>query len=120
MKEFVKMFKALSDENRLRILKILEQRPLCVCEITAVLGLATSTISSHLAILRDAGFIQDHKEGKWVNYELIRKPEDSIPTELLLRLLQWLDKDEIVRNDKTIAANVDRFTLCHIPDKQTK
>ena len=70
MRELVKVFKALSDSNRIRILKMLEVRPLCVCEITEVLKLATSTVSKHLSILRDAGYIIDQKEGKWVNYYL--------------------------------------------------
>lgn len=120
MKELVKMFKALSDPNRLRILKVLEQRPLCVCEITNVLGLATSTVSSHLAILREAGFIQDHKEGKWVSYALIKGTEESMPTELLSRILPWLEEDEMVRKDRSLAASVDRFNLCSIPDRQIK
>ena len=50
-------FKALSDPNRTRILKMLQVRPLCVCEITELLGLATSRVSKHLSILRNAGFL---------------------------------------------------------------
>ena len=64
MRDVVKVFKALSDSNRVRILKMLEVRPLCVCEITRILNLATSTVSKHLSILRDVDFILDHKEGK--------------------------------------------------------
>ena len=70
MRKQAKIFQALSDTNRIRILKMLEMRPLCVCEITDVLKLATSTVSKHLSILRDAGFIIDEKEGRWVNYYL--------------------------------------------------
>ena len=57
LKEKAKIFKALSDPNRLRILKMLQTKDLCVCEITSVLNLATSTVSKHLSILRDSGFI---------------------------------------------------------------
>ena len=61
MRELVKIFKALSDSNRIRIIKMLQIRPLCVCEITAVLNLATSTVSKHLSILREADLIYDIK-----------------------------------------------------------
>ena len=69
--------KALGEANRIRILKMLEIRPLCVCEITAVLRLAPSTVSKHLSILREAGFIIDQKEGKWVNYCLNEGQEEG-------------------------------------------
>ena len=55
MRKLSKTFQALSDTNRIRILKIFEQRSLCVCEITEILKLANSTVSKHLSILRDAG-----------------------------------------------------------------
>jgi len=59
VRDLSRVFKALSDMNRVRILKMLEIRPLCVCEITEVLQLATSTVSKHLSILRDTHFIID-------------------------------------------------------------
>ena len=64
------VFKALSDANRLRILNMIVEKPLCVCEITDILELATSTVSKHLSILRDSGLIVDEKNGKWVNYRI--------------------------------------------------
>jgi len=70
MRKLAKTFQALSDTNRIRILKMLEVRHLCVCEITEILYLANSTVSKHLSILRDAEFILDEKDGKWVNYFL--------------------------------------------------
>ena len=70
MKELVKVFKALGDKNRLQIIKMLEQKELCVCEISFLLKLANSTVSKHLSILRDAGLIEDKKDGKWVNFKL--------------------------------------------------
>jgi ArsR family transcriptional regulator len=70
MKSHLKIFKALGDKNRLRIMKMLEARPMCVCEITAVLNLAPSTVSKHLSLLHEAALIEDRKEGRWVNYTL--------------------------------------------------
>ncbi|MFO7524521.1 MAG: metalloregulator ArsR/SmtB family transcription factor, partial [Ignavibacteriaceae bacterium] len=62
IEEKTKFFKTLSDPNRLRILKMLQIKPLCVCEITDVLQLATSTVSKHLSILKETGFIIEEKD----------------------------------------------------------
>jgi len=64
------MFKALSDETRLNIVGLLGIRELCVCEIMVALGLTQSTTSHHLMILKNAGVVDDRKEGKWVFYRL--------------------------------------------------
>ena len=108
-----KVFKALGESNRLRILKMLEIRPLCVCEITEVLQLATSTVSKHLSILRDAGFITDHKEGKWINYCLIDALEED--SHLLQSLLSsGLQSDETVLRDVEKVGSVDRYKICKV------
>ncbi len=59
---------ALSDESRLRTFLVLKDRELCVCQIVALLGLATSTVSKHLSILKSAGLISSRKHGRWVYY----------------------------------------------------
>ena len=109
-----KAFKALGEANRLRILKMLEIRPLCVCEITAVLQLATSTVSKHLSILRDAGFIIDQKEGKWVNYCLGDAAEGEEIHQLQRLLLSGLSKDETVQRDAEKVRSVDRYEICNV------
>lgn len=70
MQQYLDIFKALSDRNRLRILLMLRTRPLCVCEISEVLNIALSTISSHLKILKNTGLIEDEKDGRWVIYRM--------------------------------------------------
>lgn len=70
MEELLKIFKALSDETRLRIIKLLEQGELCVCDIVAALDTIQPKISFHLAVLKEAELIQDRKEGKWIHYKL--------------------------------------------------
>ena len=112
MEILVKTFKALSDTNRIRILKILEIRPLCVCEITAILNLAPSTVSKHLSILREAGFIFDQKENKWVNYHLNRASQLPQVKELLPFLKKWLPNDSEINKDKEKAKVVNREKLC--------
>ncbi|MEM2917491.1 MAG: metalloregulator ArsR/SmtB family transcription factor [Candidatus Bathyarchaeia archaeon] len=65
-----KLFKALADETRIRILKLLKVREMCVCEVMVALDLTQPTASHHLGILENAGLVKDRKEGKWVFYSL--------------------------------------------------
>jgi len=112
MREIVKLFKALSDPNRIRILKMLELRPLCVCEITEVLQLATSTVSKHLSILRDVDLIIDNKEGKWVNYKLNMSGRGINAKELLVLIGTSLNDDRVICADFRRVKEVDRNTIC--------
>jgi len=105
-KENTKLFKALSDESRLRILKMLQTKPLCVCEITEVLNLAVSTVSKHLRILRDAGFLLEEKEGKWINYMINSRPADSRISSILSSLDYWIADEEIIISDKNKIKNI--------------
>jgi len=70
MNELVTIFKALSDETRLRIIKLLEEGELCVCDITAALDMVQPKVSFHLSALKEAGLIKDRKTGKWIHYSL--------------------------------------------------
>ena len=73
LRELVKVFKALSDETRIRLLKLLQQRELCVCELMQALDMTQSRISRNLGILKDAGLVQDRRDGLWVHYSLNEK-----------------------------------------------
>jgi ArsR family transcriptional regulator len=70
MKTLTTVFKALSDETRVRIIKLLEKGELCVCDITAALDIVQPKVSFHLGVLWEAGLIQDRKQGKWIHYWL--------------------------------------------------
>ncbi len=65
------VFKAFSDETRLRILFLLAERELCVCEIVAVLGMQQGKISRHLAVLKHAELVSDRRDGTWIYYSLL-------------------------------------------------
>ncbi len=91
---------------------MLETRSLCVCEITAILKLATSTVSKHLSILRNAGFVSDAKEGKWINYSLVRSPAGPYINRLLPLFAKWLPDNEVVKADAKKALSIDRETVC--------
>jgi ArsR family transcriptional regulator len=70
MTDTSRIFKALADETRLRILTLLLSGELCVCEVTAALDLPQSTASRHLAYLRNAGWVLDRRQGIWMYYRL--------------------------------------------------
>lgn len=96
MKPFIRVMKALSDPNRVKIIKMLEQKELCVCELTAALGLAQPTVSKHLKQLEDAGLVEYRKEGPWVNYRLAGNSESPYATAMLGQVRRWLNDDKEV------------------------
>jgi ArsR family transcriptional regulator len=74
MKEALKIFKALSDPTRLRIVSLLLRRELCVCELMFILKMEQSRISHQLRILKDADLVEDTRDGRWIIY---RVPSES-------------------------------------------
>jgi ArsR family transcriptional regulator len=112
IEEKTRIFKALSDPNRLRILKMLQTKSLCVCEITDVLKLATSTVSKHLSILKGTGFIIEEKDGKWVNYLINPRPSDARISSVLSTLDFWISDDQLIISDKQKVQKVDRNDVC--------
>ena len=110
--EKTKIFKALSDQNRLRILKALQTKVLCVCEIRELLQLANSTVSQHLKILKEAGFIAEQKEGKWVNYKINLHPTDERVIAILTSLDFWISDEEAIINDKKKIKYLNRNVIC--------
>lgn len=106
------IFKALSDKNRIRILKMLQKKSLCVCEITDTLKLAASTVSNHLKILTQTGLIISYKDGKWINYSINSNPENNLLTSVLLYLQFVLEDDDTIIKDRKAILKVDRNVLC--------
>lgn len=70
MKKIAEFYKALGDETRLKIIKMLSGHEMCVCEIIDKLDMSQPAISHHLKILRQAGLVKDSREGKWIYYSL--------------------------------------------------
>ncbi len=106
------IFRALSDRNRMRILKALQSRHLCVCEIRELLNLANSTVSQHLKILKDSGFILEEKEGKWVNYMINQHPVDKRVSAVLSALDFWINDEDLIIEDKNKVKTLDRNVIC--------
>jgi len=94
MKSFIRIMKALSDPNRVRVLKLLQKKELCVCEIQEFLQLAQSTVSKHMKTLEDAGLVVRERRGTWIVYSLADTRNQDYGTELLALLNGWLDNDK--------------------------
>ena len=120
MQETLSIAKALADSNRMRVLAVLmANEELCVCQITALLKLATATVSRHMSILHDARLVQSRKQGRWVYYRLC----DTFP----VRLRQWLEESlgqsPQADADRAAVAQVlacDRNELCRCQRPQRR
>lgn len=93
MKSFVKVMKALSDPNRVKIIKMLQHKSMCVCEMRAALSIAQPTVSKHLKVLEAAGLVDFQKDGLWVNYHLTDGRDSPYAAALLGNLRHWLEED---------------------------
>ena len=95
----VHVYKALGHPARLRIVAMLRSGELCACQITAVLKLAPSTVSAHLAELRRAGLLTEHKDGRWIYYHLAQS-EDAV--EIGESSWQRVRRDPRIRSDAAV------------------
>jgi ArsR family transcriptional regulator len=111
MKDFIRVMKALSDPNRVRLLKMLQVRPLCVCEIQAVLRIAQPTVSKHLKVLENAGLVTSSKEGLWMNYSLSHGEKNPYAATLLGNLRHWMSGDPEVLPMAGAAGTVCRMEI---------
>ncbi len=93
MKTFIRVMKALSDPNRVRVLKLLQAGELCVCEIQKVLGLAQSTASKHMKLLEDSGLVERKRQKNWIIYSLANESNNEYAPILLEKLNEWLSDD---------------------------
>ena len=112
MREFIKVMKALSDPNRVKMIKMLQRRVMCVCELQGALGLAQSTVSKHLKILEDSGMIAFTKEGLWVNYRLADGAKNPYVACLLGNLRHWLEDDPEVEALLNRLPEIRREFIC--------
>ena len=112
MRTFIKVMKALSDRNRVKMIKLLQHKVMCVCEIQAALGLAQSTVSKHLKILEEAGLITYYKDGLWVNYSLADGTDSPFAANLLGNLKHWLDDDSELKAIVEQLPNIRREDIC--------
>lgn len=99
MRDLTKVFKALSDETRIRMLKLLSQGELCVCEIMQAMEISQSRASRNLGILKEAGLLKDKRIGQWVHYSL-NKEGTAYHSALLQLVNNCLNDDKTILKDK--------------------
>ena len=104
----VDLLKTLAHPVRLRILALLREGELCVCQVTEILGFAPSTISEHLSLLRRAGLVEERKEAKWVFYTLA---DDPALGPLFAALWPLLEGDGAIRSDARHGSVVRRMPI---------
>ena len=114
MQNIIDINKALSDQNRVRALMLLTEGGLCVCQIIEVLGIAPSTTSKHMSILKQAGLVDSKKDGRWINYSL-SNGTDAIAIQAIDWITKNLKNDPVVLNDKQQlkrVLDIDKEALC--------
>lgn len=115
MKQELSLFKALSDETRLRIMVLLCEKELCVCQIMWALDLDQAKVSRHLTVLRNAGIVEDRREGLWIYYSLTR-PRNELERCIFTTFRDYFKKTELFKKDirnmkKCIQLPVQKLTL---------
>ena len=100
MQDLLNIYKALSEEIRLRIIKLLEHGELCVCDIVAALDMIQPKVSFHLVVLKEAGLIKDRKQGKWTHYSI--DDSDIFRRFLLLSALERTSSEAIEQDKRRL------------------
>jgi ArsR family transcriptional regulator, arsenate/arsenite/antimonite-responsive transcriptional repressor len=112
VKSLAGVFKALSDESRLRIMNLLYfSGELCVCDIEEVMGFTQTKVSRHLAYLRRAGLVDDRRKGLWMLYS-IAKPRSQEQQKILTFLADLLQSNEVAQKDAKRLASQIRKGCC--------
>jgi len=108
VEDLVRVGKALSDPTRIRVLSCLAVRDLCVCELVHLMNLGQPAVSRHLGILKEAGLVEDVRDGKYVNYRLRRPARGAFAESVLLALLASHRGDPDLQELRERALVVDR------------
>lgn len=109
MLNLVKIFKALSDETRIRILKVLMERECCVCEIIQALDISGTRASRNLGILKDAGFIKSRRDGLCVVYSTNEQNVNSNIVSLIQMIRSSLVSENTIMQDRERLNHAERI-----------
>ena len=115
MKNLIKTAKAISDETRIRILKVLLERECCVCEVMQALDISQSRASRNLGILENAGFVKPRRDGLWIVYSIDKQTMNSHVASLTEMLRSSLIDEEIVMRDRKRLSRATRVGPRLIP-----
>lgn len=109
MNNVILIAKAFSDTNRVRALSALRGGELCVCQIIELLGLAPSTVSKHMSVLKQAGLVSSRKEERWMYYKLPADNDTSIAVRGAIKwIFQSLESDETISRDQKKLAKITK------------
>ena len=117
MDEVIAIAKALGDETRLRALLALRGGDLCVCQLVELLGLAKSTVSKHMSVLKAPGIVESEKRGRWVYYRLANEGASAPVRDALDWALAFGSKSSKAIEDKKRLKEIfkmDREELCRL------
>jgi DNA-binding transcriptional ArsR family regulator len=120
MNEFLTITKALSDEGRVRILLALNAEELCVCQLIELLSLAPSTVSKHMAILKQAGLVSLRKDGRWAYYRLAGEGAPPIVRQAIEWTLESVGTSTRAQEDRKhleMILKIDKEELCKVLKK---
>jgi ArsR family transcriptional regulator len=112
MKDFIRVMKALSDSNRVKIVKMLQHRLMCVCELQDALNIAQSSVSKHLKILEEAGLVEYRKDGLWVNYHVTDGQKSPFASSIMGNLRHWLEDEPEIEELIKKLPHIRREELC--------
>ena len=99
MRELTKLLKVLSDDSRLRVLNLLEERECCVCEVMQVMGISQSKASRILSALHDAGLLTLRREGRWALYSVNADPANDYAKDILAGVKKALTNNQVAADD---------------------
>ena len=131
MRDLMAVVKALADENRVRAVIALGKGELCVCQIVELLELAPSTVSKHMAILKQARLVDSRKDGRWMHYRLAGKDAPVEVARAIALVSKSLSKDSRIREDarhlkrifkidpEVLCKQQNRYGRTGVPSKQT-
>jgi ArsR family transcriptional regulator, arsenate/arsenite/antimonite-responsive transcriptional repressor len=111
MKSLEKTLKVLADKNRIRIIKLLSYKKMCVCGLAHIIGITQPSISRHLQKLKSHGFISCEQDHFWTNC-ILKKPDDIYGASLIKFLKKWLNDDPVIKNDLIKAKKFNRNNIC--------
>jgi ArsR family transcriptional regulator len=112
MEQFVKVMKALSDTGRIKIIKMLQHKSMCVCEVQKALDIPQPSASRQLKILEEAGLVTSQKNGLWVNYMLADGMDSPYAAILIGGMKHWFQDDPDVVNLVRTLPNIRREDIC--------
>ena len=112
MESFLKVMKALSDPNRVRIVKLLQHKTMCVCELQSLLEIAQPTVSKHLKILEEAGLVSFKRDGLWVDYYPADGTSSPYASSVMGNLKHWLEEDPELSKLIARLPSVKRDEIC--------